>query len=200
LRGKRDEIAAMREAVQTDYRTTIEAYHAFVDDRPEDEKWELIDGEIVLNPTATNWHQVIVGTLIYELHKAREHIRANWQILPGIGTRIPDDPHNEPVPDVMVIPSLSEVSNWTFDALVTFEVLSPFSLRRDMVRKRAFYARIDKLTHYIVLAQDRQEATVFARSNGFEPQILNAASAKIEIEPLGVSIPLADIYHDVPLD
>ena len=189
----------MREALQSDYRTTIEAFHAFVDDRPEEEKWELIDGEIVLNPTATNWHQVIVGTLIHQLHMARDGVKANWQILPGIGTRVPDDPHNEPVPDVMIIPSLSEVSNSTFDALVTFEVLSPYSLRRDMVRKRAFYARIDKLTHYIVLAQDRQEATVFARSNGFEPQILSSANAKIEIELLGVSIPLADIYRDVPL-
>ena len=48
----------MREAVQSDYRTTIEAFRAFIDDRPDDEKWELIDGEIVLNPTATNRHQV----------------------------------------------------------------------------------------------------------------------------------------------
>jgi Uma2 family endonuclease len=199
LRGKRDEIAAMREAVQTDYRTTIEAYHAFVDDRPESEKWELIDGEIVLNPTATNRHQVTVGTLIHELHKARDRVQANWQILPGIGTRVRDDPHNEPVPDVMVIPSLSEVSNWTFDALATFEVLSPYSLRRDMVRKRGFYARIDKLTHYIVLAQDRREATVFARLNEFEPRTLKAANANLELEPLGIAIPLADIYRDVSL-
>lgn len=100
----------------------------------------------------------------------------------------------------MVIPTLSEVSNWTFDALAVFEVLSPYSLRRDMVRKRAFYTRIERLSHYVVLAQDRREATVFARSNSFEPQILKAAKAKIEIETLGVSLLLADIYRDVPLD
>ena len=189
----------MREALQSDYRITIEAFHAFIDDRPDDEKWELIDGEIVLNPTPTDYHQVIVGRLIYELHKARDRVEGTWQILPGIGTRHEDDPHNEPVPDVMIIPPLSEVSNVTFDPLVVFEVLSPYSLRRDMVRKRAFYTRIESLTHYIVLAQDRREASVFARSNAFEPQILKAKSAKIEIEPLGVSIPLADIYRDVPL-
>lgn len=74
----------MREAVQSDYRTAIEAFHAFIDDRPEDEKWELVDGEIVLNPAATNRHQVIVGTLIHELHKARDRVEANWQILPGL--------------------------------------------------------------------------------------------------------------------
>ena len=73
----------MPDALQSDYRTTIEAFHAFIDDRPDDEKWELIDGEIVLNPTPTNLHQVIAGTLIHELHKARDRKRADWQNLPG---------------------------------------------------------------------------------------------------------------------
>jgi Uma2 family endonuclease len=189
----------MGQVLQSDFRTTIEAFRAFIDDRPDDEKWELIDGEIVLNPTASNRHQVIVGTLIHQLHRARESVGGRWQILPGIGTRVPDDAHNEPVPDVMIIPSLSDVSNWTFDALATFEVLSPFSLRRDMVRKRGFYSRVEKLTHYIVLAQDRHEATVFARANNFEPTVLKEAGDAIEIESLGVSIRLADIYRDVPL-
>jgi Uma2 family endonuclease len=190
----------MREALQSDYRTTIEAFHAFVDDRPEEERWELIDGEIVLNPTPTDHHQVIVGRLIHELYKCRDRIGGGWQISPGIGVRLRDDTHSEPISDVMVYPRLSERTNWTFEVLATFEVLSPYSLRRDMVRKRAFYTRIESLTHYVVLAQDRREATVFARSNGFEPEVLNGAETSIEIKPLGVFIPLADIYRDVPLD
>jgi hypothetical protein len=68
-----------------------------------------------------------------------------------------------------------------------------------MVHKRRFYARVESLTHYIVLAQDRVEATVFARSSGFEPLLLKSISEALEIEPLGVSIPLADVYRDVPL-
>ena len=189
----------MREAVQSDYRTTIEAFHAFVDDRPEDEKWELIDGEIVLNPTANNRHQFIVNNLQYELESARRRLHAAWRVLGGISTLHPDDKHNEPIPDVMVVPATSDIVNWTYDVLVVFEVLSPFSLRRDMVHKRNFYTRIEGLTHYVVLAQDRREATVFARSNGFEPQILKAADSRVEIAALGVSLPLTDIYHDVPL-
>jgi Uma2 family endonuclease len=194
------EAAEMPESLQRDYKTTIEAFHAFVDDRPESEKWELIDGEIVLNPTATNRHQVIVGRLIRELLNARDRLSGAWEVMPGISTLVQDDAHNEPIPDVMIVPPLNGVSNSTFEVLVVFEVLSPFSLRRDMVHKRSFYTRIEPLTHYIVLAQDRREAMVFARSNSFEPQILKAASAKIEIETLGVSISLADIYRDVPLD
>jgi hypothetical protein len=69
-----------------------------------------------------------------------------------------------------------------------------------MVHKREFYTRIESLTHYVVLAQDRREATVFARSEAFEPRVLTAADAAIDLAPLGVSIPLADTYRDVPLD
>jgi Uma2 family endonuclease len=192
-------VLAMAEALQTDFRATIEAFHAFADERPESEKWELINGDMVLNPTSTNWHQVIVGRLVHELHKARDVTGGAWQILPGIGTRLPDDPYNEPVPDVMIVPALAEPSNWTYVVSVIFEVLSPFSLRRDMVHKRNFYTRIDSLTHYVVLAQDRMEATVFARADDFEPRTLNTSDARLDLAPLAVSLSLADIYRDVPI-
>lgn len=189
----------MSEAEASDYRTTIEAFRAFTDDRPDFEKWELIDGEMVLNPTPTNRHQIIVRNILFELEVARRRTGATWQAIPGIGTRHPDDQHNEPVPDVMIIPQPAEVTNWTFEVLVAFEVLSPFSMRRDMVRKRAFYPTIASLTHYVVLAQDRREATAFARSASFVPRRIAGPDAVIPIEPLGISLPLADLYRDVPI-
>ena len=171
----------MGESPQSDFRTTIEAFRAFIEDRPDDEKWELIDGEIVLNPTANNRHQIIVRNLLFELEVIRRQKRAKWNAIPGISTRHPQDQHNEPVPDVMIVPATSDIFNWTFETTVVFEVLSTFSVRRDMVHKRSFYARIESLTHYAVLAQDRREVTVFVRSNGFEPMVLTATDATIEI-------------------
>ena len=189
----------MSEALQ-DYRITIEAFRAFIDDRPDWEKWELIDGEIVLNPTPNNRHQIVVRNLLFELEAIRRRSGPVWDCFPGVGTRHPDDDHNEPEPDVIVVPKSSEIFNWTFDALAVFEVLSPYSLRRDMVHKRRFYQRIASLTHYVVLAQDRVEATVVARSNDFVAQKLGDVTARIEIAELGVILPLADFYCDVPID
>ena len=97
----------------------------------------------------------------------------------------------------MIVPPSLEVFNWTYEVLALFEVLSPFSVRRDMVRKRDFYSRIDTLTHCVVLMQDRQAATVSARENGFEAQLLTKGS--LDIAPLGISIPLVDIYRNVTL-
>lgn len=187
----------MGKALQSDYRTTIEAFRAFIEDRPDDEKWELIDGEIVLNPTATNRHQIIVSNLLYELQAIRRGSGTSWQAMPGISTRHPDDQHNEPIPDVMIVPPSSDIFNWTFEVLVVFEVLSTFSLRRDMVHKRNFYTRIDSLTHYIVLAQDRRDATIFARGEEFTARRIDKGS--IDLAPLGISLSLSDIYRDVTI-
>ena len=189
----------MSEAVQ-DYRITIDAFRAFIDDRPETEKWELVDGEIVLNPAPNTRHQTVVRNLLFELETVRRRSAGQWYPIPGISLRIPDDQHNEPIPDVVVLPPTSEVFNWTFTALAVFEVLSPYSLRRDMVHKRRFYQRFASLTHYVVLAQDRVEATVFGRSDGFVALTLNGPNHFIEMAALGIRLPLADIYRDVPID
>jgi Uma2 family endonuclease len=186
------------EAPAGDYRTTIEEFRAFIEDRPDDEKWELIDGDIVLNPTANNRHQIIIGNLLFELEGARRRSKASWLAHVGIGIRHRLDDHNEPIPDLMIVPITSDIFNWTYDVLVVFEVLSPISRRRDMVHKRNFYTRLDSLPHYVVLAQDRMEATVFARAEGFVPRTLTSPDS-LDLAALGASLPLSEIYRDVPL-
>ena len=43
-----------------------------------------------------------------------------------------------------------------------------------MVHKRNFYTRIESLSHYIVLAQDRREVEVFCARRGILPDVLNS--------------------------
>ena len=190
----------MSEAAHTGYRMTVEAFTAFTAERPDWQKWELIDGEAIVQATPAKRHQVIVTNLLYELEGARRKLGASWHAFAGIGARLPRDKYNEIIPDVMVMPPGDDLANWTYDVLGAFEVLSPGSVRRDMVRKRQLYTRMERLTHYVVLAQNRCEATVFARSQGFSPVVLTGSDDRIEIDALGVSIRLADAYRDVQLD
>ena len=188
----------MERAFEPDYRVTVDQYHAFTDGRPDDERWELIDGEMVLNAMPTNWHQMIVNNVQFELEKQRRKTGAAWHVIPGIGVQQPHDDTYEPTPDVMILPRLSsEPVRWTHDILVAFEVLSPWSLRRDMVTKRAFYTRLAPLTHYVVLAQDAMRAHVFARADDFEERELTDPEAVIDFPALGASLRLRDVYRDV---
>jgi Uma2 family endonuclease len=189
----------MSEALHNDYRMTLEAFHAFIAARPHWEKWELIDGEAIMQATPAKRHQIIVSNLLLELNAFRRATDADWLAIGGIGTRVPADEHNEIIPDVMILPPGDDTENWTFEVLAAFEVLSPGSVRRDMVRKRDFYSRIKTLTHYFVLAQDRREATLFARDQDFSPRLLRDDDI-LEIPPLGVMLPLDEIYRNVRLD
>ena len=190
----------MSEAFRTDYRMTLEAFHAFTADRPHWEKWELIDGEPTMQASLKLRHQLIVDNVAFQLGLIRRETSANWLSFAGIGTRIVSDDHNEIIPDVMILPAGGDdLSNWTYDVVVAFEVLSPGSVRRDMVRKRAIYQRMHALTNYVVVAQDRCEVTVFARAEDFSPRTLTGDDV-LEIPMLGIAIPLAEIYRDIPLD
>lgn len=181
-----------------DYRVTVEEYHAFTDERPDDERWELIDGEMILNASPTDWHQLIVSNVVFELKRIRLDTGASWHVFPGIGVQDPDDATYEPCPDIIVVPSISEApSKWTTKTLVAFEVLSRWSVRRDLVTKRDFYTRLAPLTHYVVLHQDEMRAHLFARDAGFEEIELTDPDATIDFPALGATLTLRDLYRDV---
>jgi hypothetical protein len=50
-----------------------EEFFAFTATRPDDEKWELIEGEPILNASASFLHQIVAGNLIFLLgQRARD--------------------------------------------------------------------------------------------------------------------------------
>ena len=179
---------------------TLEAFQAFTADRPHWEKWELIDGELTMQASPKLRHQHIMGNILFAIEATRRQIQADWIAIGGIGTRIPSDDHNEIIPDVMILPADGDdLSNWTYEVIVAFEVLSPGSVRRDMVEKRGIYQRMPALTHYVVVAQDRREVTVFARADGFSRKQLTG-DAVLDIPTLDIRLPLAEIYRDISID
>lgn len=180
-----------------DYRVTVEEYETLVEERSDLENWELLDGEPVLNPTPTNTHQLIVRNVLSALDRIAVDRNADWQVMPGIGVRDPGDDTNEAVPDVMIMQPLSPGTNWTSNVIVAFEVLSRWSVRRDLVTKRDFYTRLAPLTHYVVLHQDEMRAHLFARDAGFEEIELTDPDATIDFPALGATLTLRDLYRDV---
>ena len=82
-----------------------EEFFAFLETRPDEEKWELIDGEPLLNPTPSYSHQKIVFNLIMLLGEQALQSRGGWEVLPGLGVRLSDT--SVPVPDVLIRPDNS---------------------------------------------------------------------------------------------
>ncbi len=179
---------------------TVEEFYAFTDTRPDEEKWELIDGEPVLNASPSRLHQRIIKNVILGLSKF-EQTWAAWETLPGLGVRVSDT--ERPEADVVIIPkessSLDPLERDRSDVIVAFEVLSPSTSSRDLKWKRAAYTGMSALSHYVVIAQDAVNVVVFDRAAGFEERRLTSLTDSVEFPALSAVLPLSEIYRDTGL-
>ncbi|HEY5829088.1 MAG: Uma2 family endonuclease [Hyphomicrobiaceae bacterium] len=178
---------------------TIEEFLAFTDTRPEEERWELIEGVPVLNPSPIDYHQIVVTNIVAFLVRAKIETNAPWLPLIGTGTRVPASIHNLPQPDVMVkehAPTGSAVSE---DGLAIFEVLSKSNTRADQAWRRRIYASVQNCQHYVTVSLKAVEIVAYERSTDWQARALTQLDRALELPALGVAIPLADIYRWTPL-
>ncbi len=79
-----------------DDQMTVEEFLAFTATRPDEERWELIEGVPVLNATPVDYHQIVCGNLVAHLLAQKVRIEAEWLPMIGIGTRVPVSPNSLP--------------------------------------------------------------------------------------------------------
>ena len=180
---------------------TVEEFYAFTDTRPDEEKWELIDGEPVLNASPSELHQRIIKNLSFALATLERRPGTTWEMLPGLGVRVSDT--SRPEPDVLIVPTSGRSSDPQgrdrSDVIATFEVLSPSTASRDLRWKRTAYTGLSTLTHYVVIAQDAVDVVVFSREDGFVEHRLRSLDDSIELRSLGISVKLSEIYRNTGL-
>ena len=178
---------------------TIEEFLAFTDTRPEEERWELIEGVPVLDPSPIDYHQIVVTNISGFLWRFKAERNPPWLALIGTGTRVPASAHSLPQPDVLVKerpPTGSPVSD---DALVLFEVLSKSNSKADQAWRRRVYASVPNCQHYVTVSLRTVEIVAYDRSTDWQARALTQLDQALELPALDVAIPVADIYRWTPL-
>jgi Uma2 family endonuclease len=179
---------------------TVDEFYAFTDTRPDEEKWELIEGKPVLNASPLDVHAWIVMNVAFALTALQREIKAPWKALTDFGVHISEK--SRPEPDVLVYPCEQrrpEGRRDRSDVIVVFEVLSPSTEKLDLGWKRKAYQSLPSLTHYVVISQDAVDVRVFAREDDFDGRRFQSLDDAIDLRSLGVSLPLAEIYRDTGL-
>ena len=129
---------------------------------PEDEyRYEIIDGELVVSPPPTSFHQRV----------ATEMIR-RWQPTLGVlthaaGVSVPAGRYRERflVPDVLVVRNgVSSPYYGPSDVLVAVEIVSPSSVTRDRWAKRGLYAELGIPEYWLVDPGERTLPVFFQPS------------------------------------
>ena len=77
------------------------------------------------------------------------------------------------------------------------EVLSDTTERIDRREKLLAYTSIDSLQEYVLLSQNRIEAELHRRADGWRTQVI--CSGEVRFQCLDLTVPLTAIYEDVPM-
>jgi Uma2 family endonuclease len=189
----------MRAKVSLADQMTIEEFLVYTDTRPDDERWELIEGVAVMNASPTQWHQVIAANIVRLLLNEKAARNTPWLPLLGVGTRVPISPNSLPQPDVYVQEGLAQSSPVTDDALVLFEVLSKSNTKADQAWRRGVYASIPNCQHYVTVSLKRAEITRHDRVSDWAGSKISGLDATLVLPALAFQIPLVDIYRWTPI-
>jgi len=171
---------------------TAEEFFAFTATRPDEEKWELIDGEPIMNASATRLHAIIAGNIFAQLQPFWAGRHEKWEVLQNLSVRVSET--RVPVPDVLVRPNIPVEGSECDDMVLAFEVLSPSTADRDLRWKRKAYSSLPSLRQYVVLAQDAIEAFSYDRANEFAERRFDSPESLIDLPALNTSLRLSDLY------
>lgn len=124
---------------------TVADLHALPDEGP---RYELIDGSLIVSPSATGSHNMIARWIAHELDQYCP--TKEWVI--GLDQSASIDDRNEPRPDIVVFRTryMTRSPFPITSASLVAEVVSPHSGRRDKRTKRDLYAESGVAAYWIV--------------------------------------------------
>lgn len=164
---------------------------------PDEERWELLDGEPMLMSPQTERHQRIVGNL---WARCRELAQARGCVaLAGLGLLSDTVDDYAPIPDVVVRCGPMVEGGYAEDPVLVAEVLSPSTMRWDRGGKVEFYQTIPSLQIVLLVYQDELRVELWLRDgDAWRREVRHGRAASFE--SLGGVITLAAIYADVPVE
>lgn len=189
---------------------TLEQFHAFRDERPKEEKWELVDGVPVMMPPPTLVHQRIASNLELMLTPILNQSKPQWRADRDIGVLLKDDDRYNPEPDVTIIDREIAIDQlYATRFYFVAEVLS-LSNRPELVAgsdkphvlaaKLGYYKLHDHCRGVLFVRQDRIEADLHRRDAGSWTVVkLVRPDDRIDLPELGDVGPLGELYRDTPL-
>jgi Uma2 family endonuclease len=161
-------------------------------------RYELAGNRVVMMPGGSRGHAILVRRLATALERRLDGSR-RMVLTSDFGVDV--GPSTVRYPDVVVDAVGGGFKDLaaTAPALIA-EVVSSSSAREDVGAKVEEYVRLPSLLAYLVVAQDEAKVHLWARgADGFPsgPKIVKGSDAVIEVAPLAIGLPLAEIYAGI---
>lgn len=180
------------------HRLTVEEFLAWEADQPE--RWELIGGECFAMAGGSDIHNTISLNLAFAL---RERLRGSpcSVFMSDVKLRLDAD---DAVfyPDVFVSCDQADRARRQFKEAPTLiaEVLSPSTEAYDRGQKFETYRRFPGLSTVLFLSQERPHVECYTRAGNADWLLTEVygEDKAIALPALELSLPLAELYRDLP--
>jgi len=180
---------------------TVEEYLAFIESRPEEERWQLIDGVAMMMPLPTRRHQRIASNLARLLNAHLEKVRPDLYAYQEVGLMVPDVSSFRPEADVAVLDSSGDGDDTLYADrfYLVAEVLSDSNTDKDIAAKSRRYLQHPLNLYFLLFEQKQVRVEVRARAAGWEPVVLEGLDAVLELPEWGFRVSLAVLYRGTSL-
>ena len=166
--------------------------------RPQEERWQLIDGIAFMLTPASNRHQRMCLELAVLLNKGIEKTRPDLIALTERGLLVPGVSRFQPTADVAVVVD-DDGGSYTDRFFLAAEILSPSNSEEYIEIKRTRYMQHPENLYVMVVAQDAVRVDIWARASGWEPRRLTSLRNLVTLPELGVRFTLNSLYRGSPL-
>jgi Uma2 family endonuclease len=166
--------------------------------RPQEERWQLIDGVPFMMTPATNRHQRMCLELAMLLNKGIGKTRPDLIALTERGLLVPGVPRFQPTADVAVVVD-DDGGSYTNRFFLAAEILSPSNSEEYIEIKRNHYMQNPENFYVLVIAQDEVRVDLSARTSGWERKRLTSLRNIVVLPEFGVRFSLKSLYRGSPL-
>jgi Uma2 family endonuclease len=178
----------------------VDEFMGFLEMRPKEERWHLVEGRAVMMSPPSLAHQRIALNLCELLNRGFAAQRSDLYAYHEIAIRVPGVINFQPEPDVVVAPGTAGYELYTEHFRLVAEILSPSNTRREIDLKLRRYCESPDNLYAVVIDARELLVEVHAKKYNWQPAILKSADDPIEMPELGLRCRLADFYRGTPLD
>ena len=181
-------------------RMSVELFRGFVEGRPDEEHWELINGVAMMMAPPTKAHQRIASNLERLLNDALERHSSALVAYQRVGVNLgPNVQHYDPEPDVTVVDADGDDERYSDRFYLAAEIVSS-SDRSYVESKREVYKLHDSCTCILTVQQGRFEVRTDLRTEtGWSEQVLKRPDDTVALPDFGLNCSVADLYRGTPL-
>src|SRR5215472_2291826 len=147
----------------------VDEFMAFLEMRPKEERWDLIEGVAVMMAPPSMAHQRIALNLCDLLNRAFAAQGSNLFAYHEIALRLPGVLNFQPEPDVVVAPGRAGPELYTQDFRLVAEILSPSNRRTEIEMKLQRYCQAATNLYAVIIEPHEILVEIHAKSRNWQP-------------------------------